>query len=76
MEYVADVHYFPDRAYRDSAHEASGCEMSFVYNCSLFGEYALRTQRTALKPMLPNKPRGVRRVNDTRVRNGIFWVLR
>jgi hypothetical protein len=31
MEYVADVHYFPDRAYRDSAHEASGCEMSFVH---------------------------------------------
>jgi transposase len=26
--------------------------------------------------MLPNKPRGVRRVNDRRVLNGIFWVLR
>jgi len=25
---------------------------------------------TAIKPMLPNKPRGVRRVNDRRVRNG------
>jgi transposase len=25
---------------------------------------------------LPNKPRGVRRVNDRRVLNGIFWVLR
>src|SRR5258705_8336222 len=31
---------------------------------------------TATKPMLPNKPRGVRRVNDRRVLNGIFWVLR
>jgi transposase len=31
---------------------------------------------TAFKPMLPNKPRGVRRVNDRRVFNGIFWVLR
>src|SRR5260370_8269736 len=31
---------------------------------------------TAIKPMLPNKPRGVRRVNDHRVLNGIFWVLR
>jgi transposase len=31
---------------------------------------------TAIKPMLPNKPRGVRRVNDRRVLNGIFWVLR
>src|SRR6185295_15336473 len=30
----------------------------------------------AIKPMLPNKPRGVRRVNDRRVLNGIFWVLR
>ena len=26
--------------------------------------------------MLPNKPRGVRRVDDRRVLNGIFWVLR
>jgi transposase len=24
----------------------------------------------------PNKPRGVSRVNDRRVLNGIFWVLR
>jgi transposase len=31
---------------------------------------------TAIKPMLPNKPRGVARVNDRRVLNGIFWVLR
>ena len=30
---------------------------------------------TAIKPMLPNKPRGVPRVNDRRVLNGIFWVL-
>ena len=31
---------------------------------------------TAIKPMLPNKPRGVLRVNDRRVLNGILWVLR
>jgi transposase len=31
---------------------------------------------TAIKPMLPHKPRGVPRVNDRRVLNGIFWVLR
>jgi transposase len=31
---------------------------------------------SAIKPMLPNKPRGVARVNDRRVLNGIFWVLR
>src|SRR6187200_2624357 len=30
---------------------------------------------TAIRPMLPNKPRGVPRVNDRRVLNGIFWVL-
>ena len=31
---------------------------------------------TAIRPTLPNKPRGVPRVNDRRVVNGIFWVLR
>src|ERR1700730_4418826 len=31
---------------------------------------------TAIRPMLPNKPRGVPRVDDRRVLNGIFWVLR
>jgi transposase len=31
---------------------------------------------TGIKPMLPNKPRRVPRVNDRRVLNGIFWVLR
>ena len=31
---------------------------------------------TAIKPMLPNTARVVRRVNDRRVLNGIFWVLR
>ena len=30
----------------------------------------------AIKSMLPNKPRGVPRVNDRRVLNGIFWILR
>ena len=30
----------------------------------------------AIKPILPNKSRGVPRVNDRRVLNGIFWVLR
>jgi transposase len=30
----------------------------------------------AIEPHLPNKPRGVRRVDDRRVLNGIFWVLR
>ena len=28
---------------------------------------------SAIRPILPNKPRGVPRVNDRRVLNGIFW---
>lgn len=31
---------------------------------------------TAISPFLPNKSRGVPRVNDRRVLNGIFWILR
>ena len=31
---------------------------------------------SVIKPMLPNKPRGVPRVDDRRVLNGISWVLR
>jgi len=30
----------------------------------------------AIKPFLPNKPPDAPRVNDRRLRNGIFWVLR
>lgn len=28
------------------------------------------------KPLLPNKPRGMPRVDDRRVLNHIFWALR
>ncbi len=31
---------------------------------------------SVIKPLLPNKPRGVPRVDDRRVLNGIFWRLR
>ena len=34
------------------------------------------TEWRILSGMLPNKPRGVARVDDRRVLNGIFWVLR
>ena len=30
---------------------------------------------STIRPMLPNKARGVPRVDDRRVLNGIFWVL-
>lgn len=29
-----------------------------------------------IAPLLPNKPRGIPRVDDRRVLNGFFWVLR
>ena len=29
-----------------------------------------------IQPILPNKARGIPRVDDRRVLNGIFWVLR
>ena len=29
----------------------------------------------AIRSFLPNKPRGIPRVNDRRVLNGIFWVF-
>jgi transposase len=29
-----------------------------------------------IAPLLPNKPRGVARVDDRRVLNGIYWRLR
>jgi len=39
--------------------------------------YELSDQEwAAIKPMLPNKSRGVPRVDDRRVLNGVFWVLR
>jgi transposase len=31
---------------------------------------------TVIKPMLPNKPRGVPGAGGRRVVNGIFWILR
>ena len=34
------------------------------------------TEWAIVCPLLPNKPRGVRRVDDRRVVNGIFYILR
>ena len=31
---------------------------------------------SVIAPLLPNKVRGVKRVDDRRVLNGIFWRLR
>jgi len=39
--------------------------------------YAMsETEWGIIQPILPNKPRGVPRVDDRRVLDGIFWVLR
>ena len=41
------------------------------------GRYELTDREwKAIEPHLPNKPRGVPRVDDRRVLNGLFWVLR
>ncbi len=34
------------------------------------------TEWSIIVPLLPNKPRGVPRVDDRRVINGIFYILR
>ena len=33
-------------------------------------------ERSVIQPLLPQKSRGVKRVDDLRVLNGIFWWLR
>ena len=39
--------------------------------------YELSDQEwSVIRAMLPTKPRGIPRVDDRRVLNGIFWVLR
>lgn len=39
--------------------------------------YALTAREwNIIQPILPNKSRGIPRVDDRRVLNGIFWVLR
>src|SRR5829696_130900 len=74
-------------AHRASRHlwtSTISSDTSFVSSSRLHSESDSRgmparlsgSRIPAIKPMLPNKPRGVRRVNDRRVLNGIFWVLR
>src|SRR6516165_9381852 len=64
--------------------QSASCSENFVIPPDVFGQtlkdsnmrYELTDHEwAAIKPMLPNKPRGVPRVNDRRVLNGIFWVL-
>ncbi len=44
---------------------------------SAISEFGLTDQEwSAIQPVLPTKWRGIPRVDDRRVLNGIFWVLR
>jgi len=58
--------------------EASGTPVIQASKLGSFESCAMNTDHewAAIKPMLPNKPRGVPRANDRRVLNGIIWVLR
>ena len=47
-----------------------------VIQASKLESQIMRYERAAIRPMLPNKPPGIPRVNDRRVLNGMFWVLR
>ena len=47
---------------------------SFGRAASMYS-YVTDFEWEVIAPLLPNKPRGVRRVDDRRVLNGIFWVL-
>lgn len=43
----------------------------------MVGRFELSDKEWAIiEPLLPNQPRGVPRVDDRTVLNGIFWVLR
>lgn len=57
-----------DRDFHVAAESDSGSAMS-RYDLTDF-------EWRVIAPLLPNKPRGVPRVDDRRVLNGIFWVLR
>jgi transposase len=50
--------------------------LEFLQSAKVVTKAPKRSPGSCATPFLPNKSRGVRRVNDRRVLNGIFWVLR
>ena len=63
------------RLIRDSQIEAS--QIPWAHGGFAMARFDLSDfEWTVIEPLLPNKPRGVPRVNDRRVLNGIFWRLR
>src|SRR5207302_904518 len=73
---------------RYRSRSAIQCRVGFSYLISRFCERLPEAVRAPQRPQrfdppyaasagrCPNKPRGVPRIDDRRVLNGIFWVLR
>ena len=55
---------------------AAGRNSSFQTGTPIARSKLTDYERAANRPMLPNKPRSERRVDDRRTLNGTFWVLR
>ena len=70
------------RGFRSCTHKGDSQIASDVIQATKLwglkmGRYDLTDfEWSIIQPLLPNKPRGVPRVDDRRVLNGIFWVLR
>src|ERR1051325_5277210 len=60
---------FPRTQFSDSSFPTWGALIMRGYELTDF-EWGV------IAPLLPNKPRGVARVDDRRVLNGIFWIVR
>jgi len=77
---LADVRFYPVSVQPGPARKhcvwPDPCDSSFQTGARIMRYELADYEWIAIKPMLPNKPRGVPRVNDRRVLNGIFWVLR
>ena len=77
---LADVRFYPVSVQPGPARKRcvwpDPCDSSFQTGARIMRYELADDEWIAIKPMLPNKPRGVPRVNDRRVLNGIFWVLR
>jgi transposase len=78
---LADVRFYPHKRPTGDCPEALRPASPTVIQASELGSRIMRYELAdyewaSIKPMLPNKPRGVPRVNDRRVLKSIFWVLR
>ena len=51
-------------------------QASKLWELAMYGDGLTDLAWRGIEPLLPNEPRGVLRVDERRVLNGIFWVLR